>query len=512
VLSLGLLRGPGSQRLFRQIRDHIRSAILAGELGPDVRLPAERELARALRVNRLTVVRAYQELAAEGLVMTSGSRGTLVAPLSGGLGPPDRAGPDGAPEWLIEVAAHRLSRLGPDPTLLQDLTVSGSRPGVIPLAAAGPTPGVLPVHELSDSLAEALRMWGEVPLTYGPVEGLDQLRHAIRERFLEEVIGEADDVLVVSGATQGIEVTARALIEPGDEVVVEAPAYFGSIQAFRMAGAQVIGVPVDHSGLRVDLVERLLSRRRVRLIAVQPTFQNPTGVTMSAARREHLLALSRRHAVPILEDDPYRLLSGGSPAPFPLKRMDRHGSVIYVGSFSKSVSPGLRLAWVAAHRAVLPRLVLSKQFSDLNSGGLAQAALARFIASGRYDQHLVRSAPVYRERRLALLEQLATQAPGVHVPWAPEGGFHLWARLPAPGTARAVVAAGVRLGVSAVAGAAFYPESVLGRDLGHDYLRLSFPQVAPEAAAEGVRRLARAIAEVSGAPSAPAGTSSPVLV
>src|SRR5262249_34230599 len=151
-------------------------------------------------------------------------------------------------------------------------------------------------------------------------------RQALRERYAGEVIGDNDEVMVVSGATQGLEVAARALIEPGDAVLVEAPAYVGTIQAFGLAGAQLVGIPVDENGIRVDLMEKVLSRRRVRLIAVQPTFHNPTGTSLSPARREHLLGLARRYAVPVLEDDPYRLLRYDGPSTPSLKGLDRHAN------------------------------------------------------------------------------------------------------------------------------------------------------------------------------------------
>ena len=497
ILNLELDHGRGSQRLYRQIRDHIRSAILTGSLGIDTRLPAERELATALGVNRATVVRAYQELSAEGLVVARGSRGTLVAPMPDDSGGHMIVGSDLEPAWLLDVATHRMNGLGPDPTVIRELVVSGARPGVIPFAAAGPGPELLPLDELRTSLEVALGTWGAAPLRYGPVEGFEPLRQALRERYASEVIGENDEVMVVSGATQGLEVAARALIEPGDAVLVEAPAYVGTIQAFGLAGAQLVGIPVDQNGIRVDLMEKVLSRRRVRLIAVQPTFHNPTGASLSPARREHLLGLARRYAVPVLEDDPYRLLRyDGAPTP-PLKGLDRHANVIYLSSFSKSVAPGLRLGWMAAHRSVLSRLALAKQFSDLNSGGLAQAAMAYFISSGRYDAHVRRTVPVYRERRSALIDELARQTPDVVPMTLPQGGFHVWCRLPVEAAARQVMAAASRFGVSVVAGQAFYPPYSLGRDSGHDRLRLSFPEVPPEAAREGVRRLAQAVEEAS---------------
>jgi DNA-binding transcriptional MocR family regulator len=514
LLKLRLRRDGGGQPLYQQLRDEIRAAVLGGGLGVDIRLPSERELARALGINRATVVRAYQELVEEGLVTRRGSRGTV---LNDGLESGDRVAhpehEDETPAWLFDVAAHTgLGDLGPDPTLLRELAVSGSRPGMIPFAAAGPGPDMVPLDGLRASLEEALDDWGVEPLRYGPVEGFPPLLAALRARYTGDIIGRQDDVMVVSGATQGIEVVARALLQPGDEVIVEAPAYVGTIQGLGRVGARLIGVPVDQSGVRVDLIENVLSRRRIRLIAVQPTFHNPTGVTLSPTRRQHLLALAKRFAVPIFEDDPYRLLAyDGAPA-LPLKALDRDGSVIYLSSFSKCLASGLRVAWIAAHRAVLSRLVLAKQFSDLNSAGPPQAAVAKFLTSARFDTHLDWSLGLYRERRNAVVEELSAAWPEAVPMGQPKGGFHIWTRLPAPGTARQVMAAAARHGVSVVAGVAFYPPNVLGRDAGQDFLRLSFPEVTPEMAREGVRRLREAIAEVSALSTEAGGLGSRVLV
>ena len=162
------------------------------------------------------------------------------------------------------------------------------------------------------------------------------------------LFADGDGVIVLSGSTQGLALASRILIEPGDEVVVEAPAYIGTIQTFELAGARLIGVPVDAEGLQTDALAEVLSRRPIRLMIVQPNFHNPTGVSLSAARREHLLWLARRHGVPILEDDAYGALHFSPSAPGSLKQHDRHGLVMYLSTFSKTLAPGLRIAWMCA--------------------------------------------------------------------------------------------------------------------------------------------------------------------
>jgi 2-aminoadipate transaminase len=489
------------------VQDGVRAALLAGSLAPGLRLPAEREMAVALGVNRSTVTRAYQELVAEGLVESHGSRGTVVVPR-------DDAAP-GPPSWMLTLPALAESGVGPDPTLLRDLTASVSRRGVISFAAGAPGLDLMPVEEVRAGLDDGLRRWGTSALTYGPVEGFPPLREALRARFAG-LLAPGDDVLVVTGATQGLALAARTLVEAGDEVVVETPTYIGTLQTFALAGARLIGVPVDRDGLRVDLLEAILARRRVRLVIVQPTYHNPTGAVLAPRRRERLLYLARRHGVPILEDDAYHGLGfqDESDLPGPLKAEDRHGSVVYLGTFSKTVLPAIRIAWMVAPEPVLARLTLAKQYLDLNTNLIGQVALASFLDSGGQERHVRAVRSVYRQRRDALLAELARQAPRLEVPDVPPGGFYLWCRLTAGPHARLLAALAAREGLALVAGEAFTLGGGRGGG-GTDRVRLCYSGCTPDVAVEGVRRLAVALEELPGLAAAgepAAGTRAPVVV
>ncbi len=505
LLGLELDRGAGAPPLYVQVRDGVRAALLAGSLSPGMRLPPEREMATALRVNRTTVTRAYQELVADGLVESHGSRGTVVVPREARSAPPS---------WILALPTLGEGSLGPDPTLLRDLTASGSRSGVISFAAGAPGLDLMPVDEIRACLDDGLRRWGAAALTYGPVEGFPPLREVLRERFGAGLVRAGDDVLVVSGATQGLALAARTLIEPGDEVVVEVPTYVGSVQTFALAGTRLIGVPVDRDGIRVDLLEGVLARRRVRLVIVQPTYHNPTGAVLTPQRRERLLFLARRFGVPVLEDDAYRGLGFGDEVPAPLKAEDRDGSVVYLGTFSKTVLPAIRVAWMVAPEPVLARLTLAKQFLDLNTNAIGQVALARFLDSGGQERHLRAVRPVYRQRRDVLLAELASLAPRLVVPDVPAGGFYLWCRLGAGPHARLLTALAARQGLALVAGEAFTLGSARGGG-GADRVRLCYSGCTPEVAAEGVRRLGAALDELPGLAAgepAAARTAAPVVV
>jgi DNA-binding transcriptional MocR family regulator len=503
LLGIHLDRRPGAAPLYAQVRDGVRAALAAGSLAPGMRLPPEREMAAALGVNRTTVTRAYQELVAGGVVESHGSRGTVV------LDPAERPGP---PSWALALPATGDGVLGPDPTLLRDLAAAHGQPGVISFAAGAPGDDLVPSGELRTCLDEALTRWGTPALSYGPVEGFGPLRSLLRERCAPGLVAGGDEVLVVSGATQGLALAARTLVEPGDEVVVEVPGYVGSHQTFALAGARLIGVPVDRDGIRVDLLEGVLARRSVRLVIVQSAHQNPTGAVLSPARRERLLWLARRFGVALLEDDAARGLGfapdGGPP---PLKADDRAGSVVYLGTFSKTITPGIRVGWMVAPEPALSRLTLAKQFSDLNTNTMGQLVLARFLESGRYERHVAAAGQAYRRRRDLLLGELGRLAPALRVPHVPEGGLFLWARLAAGPHARLLTALAAREGLALVAGEAFCLASARA-DGGADRVRLCYAGCTPETAAEGVRRLAAALAALP-APAAepPPGAGLPVV-
>jgi len=343
---------------------------------------------------------------------------------------------------------------------------------------------------LQEELVAALDECGAAGLGYGPVEGLPTLKATIAGRLAQRrVIASPEQVLVVSGATQGIALIAQSLIEPGDEVAVESPTYIGALQTFAAAGARLIGVPVDGKGVRVDLLESVLSRRRIRLLFLQPTHHNPTGTTVPPERREQLLAPSWRYGVPIVEDDAYGELWHEPPDPFPLKASDRHELVIHLSTFSKTVAPGLRVGYVAGPAALVRRLALAKQFSDLNTSALSQLALARFLAAGEYERHLHLVRAIYALRWATMLAALSGLA-NIDVSPHSKGGFYLWCRLDGALNARQIVAAAARRGVTLIAGEAFFPPGSGAPGDSHRWIRLSFSSASPEAIVEGIARLA----------------------
>jgi DNA-binding transcriptional MocR family regulator len=475
---LGLkLERQSAEPVYRQISRQLREAIFAGQLAEGLRLPPERTLARSLGVNRTTVLAAYRELKDQGLLEGHVGRGTTVLPV--------RAVGPGAPLPWNQLVRGGIAAADP---LIRDL-LDNLQHDAVPLALGAPAPELFPLRELREAQERVLAEVGPGALQYGPTEGVAELREALCAHLRER--GAActpAEVLVLSGSQQGIDLLSRVFLGPEDTVVTEEPTFVGALQTFRRAGARLLSVPVDGEGMRMDLLEAVLARRRVKLVYTLPTFQNPTGVVMSLARRQRLLELAYRYQVPVVEDDPYsELRYDGRPLPL-LKAMDTRGYVLHLGTFSKLVFPGLRVGWMVGPVAALRHLAVAKQTADLHTGTYAQLLVARFLRGGLLAKHLERIRPEYARRRDALLAALRKSA-AAGLEWnRPEGGYYVWCRLADDVAPARLMAEAARERVSYLPGAVC---SVDGS--GATCLRLNFTACPPERLREGVRRLGRAL-------------------
>lgn len=473
--------------LYRQICQGLREAILSGQLAEGTRLPTERALANELGVNRTTVMNAYNELASEGLIEGHVGRGTLVKRCY--FDQEDEEFGHEYPSWLIGLAGEEDLVLGPDARVLSELASMGEQKEIISFAAGSPAQNLLPDAMIRNIISDGLLASSHDALGYSPVEGLQSLRRGIAERMRRRGISvEFQQIMVLSGSTQGIGLLARVLLNPGDEVVVETPSYLGAVQTFRALGARVIGVPVDSDGIRVDLLESILARRSPRFIYTLPTFQNPTGAVMSQERRRRLLLLARRYQIPILEDDPYGEIYFGEKAPQPLKALDKRGHVIYLSTCSKMLAPGVRVAWLAAPEPIISRLSLHKQIFDLNTNGLGQWIVSEILRRELLDDHLAHIREQYRHKRDLMLQAIQQYWPsGVRV-HSPEGGFHLWCRLPGEMRARPLLREAAQERVAFVIGEPFHSDGG-----GQHHIRLSFASPEEEHIEEGIRRIGEAM-------------------
>jgi DNA-binding transcriptional MocR family regulator len=464
---------PRTRPVYRHIAHAIEHAITNGTLTLDFRLPAERELARALKVSRTTVVNAYRDLETRGLVRGHVGRGTFVSAA------PEASGAPFAWRGKVAAAAARSSD-----SAIRDLLRHAADPTIVSVAAGVPALEAFPTDAYRRSMDRALKRSVNLAWGHSPTEGLPVLRDAIAHRFG----GQPQNVLVLAGAQQGLDLLARCLIDPGDTVVVDRPGYLGALHTFNAAGARLVGWDVVRHDL--DELEDLVIRYRPKLIYTNPTFQNPTGWTMPLKLRRHLLSLATRLRVPIIEDDTYRELFLSTPPPPSLHSLDTQSVVIHLNTFSKVLAPGLRLGWLSAAPPIIEQLALLKQRSDPHMANLNQMIIADMISDGTFDEHLIELRTEHRRRRDAMTSALERHGAGPLLQWAvPDGGLYLWCRLGGRLKASSVQKHALAESVAFVKGEAFYVDQAGEREL-----RVCFSSVQPSRADDLAGRLVRAIA------------------
>lgn len=476
----------GPAPIARQLADHLAGLIAAGRLAPGSKLPASREIAASLGVARNTVTAAYEMLATRGVVTARVGQGTFVAATLPRETPPAAGAAPREFAWDGLVARSAPARL---PDLLR--RSEGGPPVPFDFRGGRVEPGVLPASDLRWAFARPFQQRARMTALAGHADpyGWPQLREEIARHLAGRGIAcDAADVAVVGGLQHAIDLVARVLLDPGDAVVVEQPGYFGATLAFGGRGADLLGVDVDDDGLRTDRLARVLRLRRPKLVYVTPATQSPTGVALSPARRRELLALADEHQVPIFEDDYDADLRYRGPALPALKADDPAGQVIYAGTFSKILFPGLRVGYVVAARPLLARLVTARWRSDFGGGVVEQAALATLLATRGLDRHLRRVRKLYADRLDALVAALATSMPA-GVRWrAPASGHVVWVGLPPGVDPEALQDAARARGVAYGRGELFFVD---GR--GGDHLLLSFTALDATTIAEGIARLGAAL-------------------
>ena len=387
-----------------------------------------------------------------------------------------------------ELLSSRMR--GAQPSAVREILKVAERPEVISFAGGLPAPELFPVEEISRALQEVLASQGGPALQYGVTEGYVPLREWIAARLRARgTASSSEQVLITTGSQQGIDLVAKLFLDPGDAVAVEAPTYVAALQAFAAYEADLLEVPGDDGGLDVDALEVLLQRRRVKLIYVVPDFQNPRGTTLEGARRRRLVELAQRHGAFILEDDPYgELRFRGTPEVALSAIGPDH--VIRLGTFSKTLAPGLRIGWLHAPAEVVRRVAIAKQSADLHTPTLTQRATAQLLKTFDYAGHLARIRRSYGERCDAMLAALELELPAGARWTRPDGGLFLWLELPPRVTDRALFRHAIARNVAVVPGSAFYARRGPGRDR---FVRLNFSNQTVARIGEGVRRLASAM-------------------
>ena len=471
--------------LYQQIESYLRENILSGALLADTRLPSTRALAEELGVSRITVQNAYMALESDGLIYNREGSGSYVMP-SFSLPVKNMDVEIDWPLWQQDLQTSDVKAPRFSPQILKEPLPSD----LIAFTGVGDTRN-FPVKDFYRALQSVIRTGGIGALTYGEFDsGYAPLRETITHVLASQGIrADPEQVLITSGSQQALSLVCQVLLEPGDVILAENPTYNFALELFYSLGLKVLGVPVDKDGMQAESLEPLIQQHHPKLIYTIPNFQNPTGTCMNGLRRRQLIALAKQYNIPILEDDFVGDLRYDGRAQPAIKALDPGGYVIYIGTFSKMLMPGLRVGYLIAEGPVFDRLEESKRTHDLTTSTLIQYTLNEYVTVGRYQSHIRRSSRLYRKRRDAMLEAIRNHLPGdVHF-HPPEGGLFVWMQLPDGVSALDLLPYATRLGVSYAPGSWF----TVDPEDGEDYLRLNFAVQTPENIDLGIRRLGSAI-------------------
>lgn len=365
------------------------------------------------------------------------------------------------------------------------------RPDVISFAGGFPSPKCFPKELIAQVLKELVLEEGPSVLQYGPTEGNNMLRLWLARKMEREGISASEDnILITNGSQQGLDLLGKVLLNPNDLVVVEEPGYVGGLGAISNYQGNILPIPIDEEGLCTPLLEKKLKQlrleqKKVKLVYVVPNFQNPTGVTMSLSRRQHLLRLASNYNFIIIEDNPYGELRYEGEAIPSLKSMDKEGRVIYLGSFSKIFTPGIRVGWITAESRLIEKLIAAKQATDLCSNTLGQRLALYFSEKGLIEEGLQGLISYYRGKRDLMLASMEEYFPA-GINWTrPAGGFFIWVTFPTSMNARSLLLKSLeKIKVAFVDGAGFFTGGY-----GQNTARFSFSEASPEEIREGIARL-----------------------
>ncbi len=373
-------------------------------------------------------------------------------------------------------------------SFIREILKVAESPDIISFAGGLPSPQSFPQRELAEAAQVVMSETPDQALQYSATEGFLPLRQWIADRYRMRFGWEvsSDEILITNGSQQGVDLLGKILLNAGDSVVMEAPGYLGAWQAFALYQPEVFTVPLEADGPNLERLEQLLEQHPVRMMYVAPNFQNPSGITYSERKRRAVASLLRKHETILIEDDPYGELrfEGTAPSSF---RTYLNNQCCVLGTFSKMVSPGLRIGWVYAPAEVMEKLVIAKQAADLQSNHLAQRIIHTYLIQNDVDRHLNEIQRLYRERRDLMLDCLKAAFPADVKFNKPQGGMFLWGELPNSVDVQLWLERAIRNRVAFVPGAAFYPQGDAPSSL-----RLNFSNADPGSIETGIQRLRKA--------------------
>ncbi|MDD4658567.1 MAG: PLP-dependent aminotransferase family protein [Eubacteriales bacterium] len=448
-----------NEPLYTQIASALAEAIESGRLAPDTRLPSIRALAAALEVNTVTVVTAYKNLEQQGYVWSRVGSGTFVRPA-----------PPAETTRQIYIPHNGIN-----------------------FASATPTPEIFPVADFQRLLNQVLDRDGGHAFGYQESQGWQPLREAMQKYLANSGIHTpVENIHIISGGQQGIDLAAKILANPGDTIFVEGPTYHGAIASFQSRGARIVAIPLEKDGPNLRELKQALRRHKPRLFYVMPNFQNPTGYSYSTQKKQALLDLAREHQFIIVEDDYLSELSFDHTSRQPLKAMDSQDQVMYIKSFSKILMPGLRLGLTIAPAPLNHGIGAAKQFSDISSSGLLQRTLDLYLREQAWHQHIQAMRKFYSARYQAALKALAEYLPKEVRFTAPGGGLHLWLKLPQGISGDQLYQRCLRENILITPGSFFAPSGRYDQ-----WFRLSYAAAGEDEIFKGVETMGRIIKEIN---------------
>lgn len=463
--------------LYLQIRDRVQRLIQSGALQPGSRLPSIRAMAREIRVSPLTVTEAYGVLEGDDLVYARPGSGYFVRVPLAEISVAESAF---APAQTVIIQEPQQSGFCEQFTASSQLQ---AQPNLIDFSSGFPHLGEQ--KDFARLARRAVSQSGDALLRYGLPQGQPALRQQIAQMLVQQGLAVVpEQLLITNGSQQGLALAMQYYLKPGDWVIVESPTYHGAIALLETLGARIIGIPMQADGMNLVLLEQYLRSHRPKLIYTISTLHNPTGITTSADHRQQLIAVANRYDCLVLEDNAYEGLHF-EPLPPPIKAFDQQDRVTYVGTFSKTLMPGLRVGYLVAPNAHRQGLLRQKLLHDFHVATISQAVVSEYLATGYYRRHLDQLRMQNRQNRERMLQALSQHFPTGTTWTIPQGGFFLWVHLPEPFPLRRISQAALLQGVLFASGAAFFPDRQ-----GYPALRLNF-SLPPDAIDKGIAIVGR---------------------
>lgn len=463
--------------LHLQISNYIKKKILNGDWSIGMKLPSQRILANQFEVNRSTIVTALEELAADGLVESKVGSGTRVVNNTWSLlasTPP--------PDWISYV---RSGIHEPNINIIQKINEAEANPNIIRLGTGELSPELLPNEQMKKFLQNDVDV--TITLGYEEPKGNLELRETISHYLKKKGIEAAPaSILIVSGALQALQLISIGLLKRGSVIFHETPSYLNSVHVFQSAGMNLFGIPIDSNGIKHNSIGRLKRQHNASLLYTIPSFHNPTGTLMSEKRRHQLLEVCKKEALPIIEDDVYGELWLDNPPPKPVKANDKQGNVLYIGSISKSLSPGLRIGWIVGPEPVINRLADIKMQTDYGSSSISQYVVNKWIKSGLYEEYLNQVRLELKSRRDYTVEVLNKYFVDIASWDIPMGGFYIWLKIQPDISIRKLFELALREGIL------LNPGSVYDKNE-QQHLRLSYSYASLAELEKGLKRLSELI-------------------